>query len=440
MIAALAPASAAAATRAALPDSTVIEAWTLPNGLRVITRHVPLSSAIAVTLAFDSGERMESAARPGLTRLVARLRYFAATGAEPARTAADMARLRPAGWDLQVSARSMRLTEVAALGQFPGVLHQVAARLRGVEVEAADLAAAVASVREDLGAHYRDSLDRVLVYRTRALAEGASDDQIARRAAGAALATVPLKEVRERLAALGTRQAVLSLAGDMNAYPIRRLVENEFGGIPASPAAAARVPPLAPAQRTALMPGLSFPLAAIGVVAPALDDTSHAEFYAAALRLGTYMLGKWGRPEPPFSSRFKYLLLDDPDLALYFPPLTVEGLTVPQLREEFAATAADAFFADPPPNVQFGLRRGVEWMLGGPLPTDLLISARGGGAVLVNLASTAAARALLGDEAFWSGYRERFARGLGGERADWRDWFQDRQRQVEMVLLPPEMR
>src|SRR6185503_2836149 len=50
---ALRPATPQAAERYALPDSTVIEAFTLPNGLRVITRHVPLSSAVAIALAFD---------------------------------------------------------------------------------------------------------------------------------------------------------------------------------------------------------------------------------------------------------------------------------------------------------------------------------------------------------------------------------------------------
>jgi hypothetical protein len=185
---------------------------------------------------------------------------------------------------------------------------------------------------------------------------------------------------------------------------------------------------------------LRFPLATVGIVAPSLSDSLHPEFYAASVRLGAYMLCKWGRPDPPFTTRFRYQVLDDPELALFFPPLTVEGLTIPQMQEEFAFTAGDAFFSDPPEPLRNGLLRGVLWMLGGPMPSDLLAQARGGGAPLLNLASTAAGRALMGDEAFWALYRDRFARGMVGERADWKAYFQDPTHHVEMVLIPSSMR
>ena len=437
----LRPAAPPVAERFALGDSTVIESFMLSNGLRVITRHVPLSSAIAITLAFDAGDRDDPANRIGLARLLGKLRYFAATEAEPARTRDQMTNLRPAGWDLQVAARSTRLSEVASLGQFPGVLHQMAARLRGVQFTEPELRAAVESVRQDLMANYRDSLERVIVFRARALAEGDEESAIARRVSGEGLKTISMREVRDLLALQGTRQAVLSLAGDMTAYPMRALIENEFGGIPASESTPlSKRPPLKPIQRRVSFPGLPFPLASIGVVAPALTDTLHPEFYAASLRLGTFMLNKWGRPDPPFTSRFRYQLFDDPEMALFFVPLSVEGLLIPQMREEFTFTAADAFFVEPPAPLRTGLQRGVEWMLGGMLPPELLAQARGGGSVLLTLSSTAGARQLWGDESFWALYRQRFAQGLEGERGHWRDYFQNTSRQVELVLTPPSMR
>ena len=40
-----------------LADSTVTESWVLSNGLRVVTRHVPICEAVDVTLAYRIGRR-----------------------------------------------------------------------------------------------------------------------------------------------------------------------------------------------------------------------------------------------------------------------------------------------------------------------------------------------------------------------------------------------
>lgn len=432
------PATAANDQRIALRDSTTIEAFTLSNGLRVVTRHVPLSGAIAITIAFDRGERDDPENRAGLARLLGKLRYFAATDIELARTREHMQRTRPAGWDLQVATRTTRMSEVATLGQFPGIVHQMAARLRGVRVDEAVLRSTIASVREDLAACYGDSVPLAVVFRTRALAEGLDEEAVRRRASGAGIEGIRLREVQELLARQGTRQAVLSLAGDMKAFPMRRLLENEFGSIPAS----APLPPPEPrrlvsAKASSALPAARRRITSVGILAPALHDTLHPEFYAAALRLGGFMLGEMGRPGPSLSGRFYFQPFDDPELALFYP----ESEGDVSDAEAFRGSVTEGFFVPMSPEMALSLHRGVDWMLGGPLVTDLLVQSRGGGPILLTLSSTAAIRALWGDETFWSRYRERFFLAFEPvERADWKEYFLNPSRRVDLQLAPPDAR
>jgi len=56
---------AAPAHAGMLADSTVTDAWRLPNGLEVRTRQVPGAVGVAVTLAFRAGSGYEPAGREG---------------------------------------------------------------------------------------------------------------------------------------------------------------------------------------------------------------------------------------------------------------------------------------------------------------------------------------------------------------------------------------
>src|SRR5437867_4132460 len=80
---------ATAASRVApdtLADSTVVESWTLDNGLAVSTRHVPDAQAVAITLGFAIGTDDDPGDREGLALVLDELVFMSAAGNVPART------------------------------------------------------------------------------------------------------------------------------------------------------------------------------------------------------------------------------------------------------------------------------------------------------------------------------------------------------------------
>ena len=117
-----------------LRDSTVADHWKLANGLTVVTRHIPRALGVAITVAYPTGSDGDPAGRPGLTRLAAEVEMMAPAGDVPERTREEMESLRPLGWSIKVGRRSVQLAEVATREQFPGVLRQMATRMRGVTV------------------------------------------------------------------------------------------------------------------------------------------------------------------------------------------------------------------------------------------------------------------------------------------------------------------
>ena len=76
LLVASAPRSAFAAV---LADSSVVERWTLANGLRVVTRHIPRARDVAVTVGYRFGMDDDPAERPGLAELVGDLVFTSAT-------------------------------------------------------------------------------------------------------------------------------------------------------------------------------------------------------------------------------------------------------------------------------------------------------------------------------------------------------------------------
>src|SRR6185295_4641640 len=95
---------------------------------------------------------------------------------------AEMASLRPLGWESRPGTRLVRFTEIASTAQLPGVLQQAAKRLAGVTVTDEDLKAALANVRRDAASHLFGITSDVLYWRVGLLARGLDDEQLVRRA------------------------------------------------------------------------------------------------------------------------------------------------------------------------------------------------------------------------------------------------------------------
>jgi hypothetical protein len=117
-----------------LADGTVADQWTLANGLKVVTRHVPGADAVAIVVAYPNGRDSDPAGQEGLSALMAEAAFSAAAGEIPARTHAELESQRPVGWNVQTERHRTEFAEMATPEQFPGVLHQVATRMRSVKL------------------------------------------------------------------------------------------------------------------------------------------------------------------------------------------------------------------------------------------------------------------------------------------------------------------
>ena len=113
-----------------LPSKLVFEPlnWTVPlglpyrdslsNGLRVTTRHVPRAAGVSITLCYEVGAEHDPIGREGLAALAAEILFTGPSGDQPERTRAEMASLRPLGWNIKIGQRYTELSEVAAPDQF----------------------------------------------------------------------------------------------------------------------------------------------------------------------------------------------------------------------------------------------------------------------------------------------------------------------------------
>jgi len=423
-----------------LPDSTVCESWRLPNGLGVTTRHVPRANAVSITVAYRVGNVGDPPGREGLARLLAEAAFTGAAGEIPERTRDEMESLRPLGWSLEVGPRSTLLSEIASPGQFPGALHQVAVRMRGVAVNDRSLRTALETVKRELRESYSTRADLALYYQVRDAAAGLPERLSETYASGKGLQGIGVKEVQGGLAALYVpANAVLSLAGNLAAVDIHRQVEREFGALP-SGVRAADPPPVAlePGLRQITRSDLASPLGVVGIIAPALADTTHPPFYLNALVIGSLCKDQWDPPAPPLSTHFQYSVLDDPDLVRFYPPISASATEARLVPEEYLLTIRE--MPAPDDVLYASIRRGVGWLLGGSLSLDALKRARTQPETLRLLSTSMASRALAADDGFWADYRRRLQQTDGSSFDAWRNYFLALNHRASVLFSPGKHR
>jgi hypothetical protein len=420
-----------------LADSSVVERWTLPNGLRVTTRHVPKLRAVAVTVAYRVGTDDDPPGRAGLAQVTGELGFTAATADAPDRNREELDSQRPLGWGYPVNRRITLFTEIAAVERFPGVLSQVASRMKGVQVTPEGLRAAIATVQREI-AERETRPELSLTYNLREIALGRTNEQIALRGSGEEIAKLGLEEVQERLRHVYVpANASLGLVGDLRRVDVRRLVDNLFASIPpGTPLPVTELPRLQPVSRVVARPGGS--VGAIGVIAPALDDSLHPTFYASTLLLGSHVNNGWqvrGQdPEP----RFQYPLFDEPDLPRFYPPLDPSTHDPAALTKRFLEAGQALSTMIIPKETYEEVKKNALWVLGGPMTEAQLSMIRRESGALMMLATSQATRALLGGDAFWDRYRRRLdaleARDLGA----WDTWYHEPSHQVRLLFAAPK--
>jgi len=421
-----------------LPDSTWVQRWTLRNGLDVTVRNIPRGNAVAVVVAYRVGRDMDPAGREGMTDLLAELLLTAPAGDIPERTREEMSDLRPRGWNLQVTPRFSLISELSPPERFPGLLRQVATRMRGVTVTDSVLARARRVTTHDLNDRAFGSPEVVLFSQLRDLAASVDDETVLRRASGRAIKPVTTKEASERLRHLYVpANAVLALAGNFAGVDVRPLVEGLFADIPrGTPVTEPPPARLKAAGRTIRRQGIKEPLGICGVISPAVTDSLHPSFYLNALLIGRYCEENWGPAPSPLPARFRYPIFADPQIAQFFPPVRPAETDADQLGvmlQDGIETLANSVVD---PDILKEIRVNHAWILGGPMTPSLRARIQQHPGTLHTLASTMAVRALWGDDAFWRRYLERFMdpRATGGEH--WADHFQSPDNIIRVLLTP----
>ena len=439
-LAALAPSAASPAAHPdTLADSTWTDRWTLQNGLGVTVRHIPDANAVAVIIAYRVGRDQDPPAQDGLADLLAEVLLTAQAGDVPERSRAELSDLRPRGWNMQVTPRFSLISELVPPSRFPGLLRQMATRMRGVTVSDSGLARSRRVVSREMGNRYLGSPELTLIHRLRDVAMGVTDEALIRRASGRSIQNATVQQVAERLRRLYVpANAVLAVAGNLEGIDIRPLVTSLFEPIPAgTPVQEPPAPAVKAAGRAVVRSGLREPLGVVGVIAPALSDTLHPSFYINSLLIGRYCEQRWGAAPPPLPGRFRYPIFADAQFVQLFPPVASGetdadqvGIAVQDMIETLAVTVLD-------PTMMTEIRRNQQWVLGGLTTPEFRARIREQSGTLHTLASSMAVRALWGSEDFWAEYRRRFLDLKTPSGDMWASYFQSPDKLVRLLLTPP---
>jgi hypothetical protein len=426
-----------------LPDSTSIESWQLGNGLKVVTKNIPRCRGVAITLAYPVGTDADPPAQHGLAQLMAEVQMMAPAGDVPERTRGEMASLRPLGWSLKVGRRATQLSEVATIPQFPGALHQLATRMRGVTVSDPALKTALASVRSDQSENLLGPVDNALYFQVEEIARGIEPAAIPDLAALKGLGGISAKQLEQRLrATFVPAGAVLALAGGLGGVDVHAMVEGQFGGIPGRPPGAgtpAEAPRRAfkPSWRSIARPGVDRPVGVLAVNAPALRDSAHPRFFLSTLLIAEHCYLSW-KASPVLRTRFRYSILDEPEVVRFYPEVQRDSTNARALAGEFRQTMAALVGMAVLQDEYEKLRYSVLWMLGGPMLPPLLAQVRGNGAALNNVCNGLASRELTGGEAFWSLYRRRFLVLADPGLDEWARYLCAPEHQASLLFTPPK--
>ena len=393
-----------------MTDSTATEAWRLANGLEVRVRTIPGAAGASISLAYRAGALHLPPAHAGLAQLLAELQFTAAAGPVPERTREELSSLRPAGWDVRVNDHVTVLTEVAAPSQLPGVLLQVSARAHGVQVSAECFQRAGNTVRSTLAREALGDPDMILYRRVRDVALGKDDARILADAQGKGLDGINTGAAALLLQRLYVpANATLALAGDFGGIDVHALLEKLFADIPAGAAEPeAASPRMLPGARTVLVPGIGKPLGVVAAIAPALDDSTNAPFFLAALLTGASWRDAVGTPRPPLMAAFRYSVLDDPDLVRFYDQDPANLADTTAMVVHWAEAIESLRGQQIPIPLLDQLRLSVVWLYGGPISTSVLQLIRRDPSALSELSFSMATRACWRGDRFWDRWRRQF--------------------------------
>jgi len=427
-------------TLGAPSDSITNVTWTLSNGTRVLAQHIPFGHGISISVGYPGGSDQDPPGRGGLAALLAELQFTAAAGELPDRTRLEMPSLRPFGADVHVGKCFTILSEVANRAQLPGVLHQVAIRMRGVQVTPQVLATALVTVRSRYAQQFQGPVDLMLFNELAERGAGADEASLRRLATVSGLEKLTVEDVTRLLAkAFASQRAVIAIAGDLSGFDLRAALERELAGVPGGPPGPLPAPrPLHPFGANVRRPNLARPVGVLGIIAPALADSSYPAFFLASMVIGAQANAQWGEPVAPLSSRFQFSVLEDPELTRFYPPLTLKDRTAGSIAESFGTSVGGQDNLVVSDEIMASLRFGIGWLIGGPLTDAALRHMRTDGGSLILLSCSMVERELRGGEAFWRKFRAEVDHLGVPDLTYWLGYMRDPKLQMRLMVLPDE--
>jgi len=216
------------------------------------------------------------------------------------------------------------------------------------------------------------------------------------------------------------------------------LIEGEFGVVPAG--TPANDPPAARPDSALFWVDrrdLQEPIGVIGVIAPALDDTTHPDLFLHSILIGSAFSAHWPRTAI-IPSRFQYSIIDDPDLIRIYPIVTTSDYEVGVIRESYLEAMIALTQLQIRPEEFRSLQAGVRWLIGGTLTRDLRKRMATDRGLLMTLASSGATRELWGGESFWREYRRRYDAIDRPGLSRWADYFTNPKNMAQLMYrIPP---
>jgi zinc protease len=326
--------AAAAAALACAPRSSKQEgSYILENGLAVHLIPVQEASETALAVLYDLGGDHDPEGRSGLAHLIEHLYATAAAGDIPARTILEQVRRYPSGWNAQTGDRYTVFAAVFPPDSLRVELRDAALRMSDIQVTEEDLE----RERRRLHSEVANMYGGIPALACRNLARELAVPTPARGRRGGVpeqVNAITLEETRTRLwTYYGPGNARLVLAGSFRTGDVRRLVEQEFSGVP-------EVEPPPPLRErkaagggnteTALVHPIQQgmgPEACVAYPAPFPGDALYPAFLVHVARLWE-KARESGRP----GVRVQYAPLDDPRAA-YFQT-SVENTLDPEASAE----------------------------------------------------------------------------------------------------------
>jgi zinc protease len=337
------------------------ERFRLDNGLTVLVRPVEGAENVAVVVLYNVGGDHDPPGRSGLAHLVEHVYVTAAAGKEPARTVDEFSKKYPGGWNAQTGDRFTVISTAVPKADLDKELRDAAARMGDLRVTAADLEREKPRILDEVANMFGRIPSLGALNNARELLRPTPRDG---RKGGVPehVKAATLKEVQQHWERYyKPRNAVLVLAGAVDAKAAREAVTTHFAKLPRGEAPPAPAEPGKPKLGTvrelaveSIVPDAGAEIC-LAFAAPKPDSDLYAPYLVLVSRLmaGGAKLGAGPQRFPVYVP-----LLDDPavlcvtapakkgetgkDAAARLEAFVAETIK-PELRKDEAATARQAF-------------------------------------------------------------------------------------------------